>query len=143
MNQVSVFISHNHKDSQYINDIQSIIDNPNNKLSFINISLSTPIFNKFGDISRKPPSHPLSNPVRDAINKLLSDADKLLVLVGNETHSKEWVSWEIESFVSKKGWGEVMLIRTPNNDRGGSPEIAKHLELYDWDICKLKKWVSN
>lgn len=143
MNQVSVFISHNHKDAQRVMDVKSIIENPNNNLFFCNVSLSTPIFNIHGDISSKPPSDPLSKPVKVGINKLLDEADKLLVLVGNETHSKEWVSWEIESFVSKNGWGEIMLMCTSDNDRGGPPKIAKHLKLNEWDIDELTDWISN
>lgn len=141
MKLVSVFISHNHKDSEFIGVIKSIQSNPNNALYFNDISLSSPVYNSYGHINRRPPSDQLSKPVKDEINKLLNNTDKLLVLVGNETHSKKWVSWEIKSFVSKKGWGGVMLMRTPDNSQGGAPEIANDLELNEWNIDKLTTWI--
>lgn len=137
----SVFISHNHKDNLYIDAIKSTVKNPNHELYFHNNSLAKPVYNSYGHINRRPPSDPLSTPVKNEINKLLSTTDKLLVLLGNDTHSKEWVTWEIKSFVSKNGWGEILLMRTPDNIRGGAPEIANHLHVHDWNMDELSKWI--
>ena len=139
----SVFISHNHKDNKYINAIKSTVKNPNHSLSFDDTSLAKPVYNSYGHVNRRPPSDPVSNSVKSEINTLLSTTDKLLVILGNDTHSKEWVTWEIQSFVSRNGWGRILLMRTPDNHRGGAPEIASHLEVHDWNMNVLSKWIFS
>lgn len=139
----SVFISHNHKDNLYIEAIKATVKNPNHSLYFNNTSLAKPVYNSYGNINRRPPSDPVSKPVKEEINTLLSKTDKLLVILGNDTHSKEWVTWEIESFVSRNGWERILLMRTPDNHRGGAPEIANHLEVHDWNMNFLSKWIFS
>ena len=143
MQHISVFISHSHVDDEYIKLIKSINKNPNNTLIFTDTSLLYPVYNDNGHIIRRPPSDPKAKPVKKEIKCLLKNTNKLLALIGNDTHSKEWVSWEIEAFVSMHAWDNVLLMKTPDNDRGGKPQIAKNLELHDWNIKLLTDWIFS
>lgn len=143
MKNISMFISHNHVDDEYIDLIRSISNNPNHKLIFMDKSLKYPVYNEHGHVIRCPPSDERSKPVKKEIICLLKTTNKLLVLIGNDTHSKEWVSWEIKVFVSMHGWDNVLLMKTPDNIRGGKPQIAKYLELHDWNIKLLTDWIFS
>lgn len=138
-----IFISHSHKDSAYIADIKGVRLNDNHSLAFHDRSLEDPVYNAFGHINRRSPEDPASKPVRDEILALLRQSDKLIVLVGNDTHSSLWVQWEIEQFSRIHGERSIMLMRTPDNHRGGAPATVRHLSLESWDIQYLSRWASR
>ncbi|CAG22505.1 TIR domain-containing protein [Photobacterium profundum] len=137
-----IFISHNHRDSKTINLIKSIYCNPNHNLNFANKSLAAPIFNDHQHINRRPPTDSASKPVKQEISRLLNESDKLLVLIGPDTHSSLWVQWEINAFTSKHSSSNILMMRIPDNQTAGAPANARHLSIHNWDLKLLTQWVK-
>lgn len=135
-----IFISHNHRDADAINLINSLNRNPNSSLSFKDKSLSAPVYNDYKHINRRAPTDSASKPVKKEINALLDKSDKLLVLLGADTHSSLWVQWEINAFISKHGSDQILLMRIPKNVTAGAPSNAKQLPINNWDLTKLTNW---
>ncbi|NLS14901.1 hypothetical protein HGP28_18755 [Vibrio sp. SM6] len=136
----TVFISHDHSDKQYIEAIKATRLNSNHPLEFEDRSLAEAICNEHGHTIRRPPSDFHSLPVKEEITKLLASSHKLLVLVGNNTHSKLWVEWEIEQFLKYNSEKNVLVMRTPDNNYAGAPSIVHHLELYAWNLQRIAQW---
>lgn len=138
----AIFISYSHSDQAYINDLKSVRLNRNHGLNFNDNSLSEPIYNGQGHVNRRPPSDPMSQPVRDEIKKLLHKSNKLLVILGNDTHSKLWVEWEIKEF-NQMHWNPEMLLMNTPNAFGGAPTIANNQKIHGWDLDLISKWVRS
>ncbi len=139
----SVFISYDHDDQEHLHTIKSIRLNPSNPIEFIDRSLKEPILNDYGHINRRQPGDSASLPVRSEIEKLLTQSSKLLVLVGRDTHSSEWVKWEIECFTRLKRNGSILLMRVPSNSSAGAPLGSRHLDIQDWSSIKLTEWLGD
>lgn len=137
----SIFITHKHTDRETIDRIKSIRLNTNHPLSFEDSSLAEPICNDYGHINRRPPSDPASKPVKEAIKPRLDEADKLLVLVGKDTHSSLWVQWEIDVFTSRYCQQDICVMRIPGDLQSGAPHNASHHEVHNWDLPSLKQWI--
>lgn len=139
----SVFISHKHTNQNIINQIKSIRLNSNHPLTFDDSSLADPICNDYHHINRRSPDDHQSKPVKDAIKPLLDKADKLLVLIGQDTHSSLWVQWEINTFTSRFGNKDILLMRIPGDEKSGAPSNAEHLTVHNWDIDLLTHWLKS
>lgn len=138
----TIFISYSHSDQAYINDLKAVRLNHNNQLSFYDNSLPEPIYNGQGHVNRRPPSDPVSQPVKDEIKKLLQQSNKLLVILGDDTHSKLWVEWEIKEF-SQMHWNpDILLMNTPSSF-AGAPTIANNHTVHRWDLDRITRWASN
>jgi hypothetical protein len=137
-----IFISYSHVDQSSINEIKSVRLNSNHNLSFFDNSLSAPIYNGQGHVNRRPPADYASIPVREEITKLLLNSEKLLVILGNDTHSKLWVEWEIEEFKRLHRSPDILVMRT-RDSLGGAPRVAQNLSVYEWDLDFVSKWVNR
>jgi len=133
-----VFVSYDHDNVQSCNDLRSINLNPNNDVKFFDGSLSEPVYNTHGHVNRRPPFNPDSNPVNNKILDLLKEADKMLVLIGQDTHSSLWVNWEIKQFRKNNSDNDIVLMRCAGNDNGGIPQAAQGLRIHDWSIERLQ-----
>jgi len=144
LNMKRIFISHNHRNSDAIERIKSLNKNPNNNLNFKDKSLSGPILNQYDHVIRRPPSDTAANPVKKEIKRLLHESDKLLVLVGPDSHSSMWVDWEIKAFTSIYGSTKnILLMATQNDTRTTGPESARHLTVHAWDTKRLIEWAKR
>ncbi len=139
----SVFISYDHDDQEYLQSLRSVNSNPNNSLQFIDRSLEAPIFNEHGHVNRRQPVDPQSQLVKRKISEKIEQSSKMLVLLGIDTHSSEWVMWEIELFVQFKGSQNILMMRVPNNRSAGKPSNATQYSVHDWDVDLLNRWLSN
>ncbi len=137
----NVFISYDHDDQSAKRDVDSIRLNNNNLITFDDNSLKAPIHNDFGHVNRRMPSDHASKDVRTAIEKLLSESSKLLVLIGRDTHSSEWVKWEIDSFKSLKRNPDILFMRVKSDFNSGLPSNARNHEIINWDSAKLRNWL--
>ncbi len=83
-NQRNVFISHYGKDDQYVQDLRTIMNK--NGYTLRNSSID----------SLKP--NKASNPdyIRKLLRKGIKWAGTVIVLIGDKTHTREWVNWEIK-----------------------------------------------
>lgn len=138
-----LFISYIHEDDKHIELLKSIKNNNNNSINFSDSSLVKPILNEHGHINKKPPSNPKSEDVRECIKHLLRNSNKLLVLIGKDTHSSEWVKWEIETYFLLKNQPDILLMRVPYEYQAGSPSCVKHLPVIDWNVDYLDEWINN
>lgn len=86
----SYLLGYIHEDDKYIELLKSIKNNNNNSINFSDSSLVKPILNEHGHINKKPSSNPKSEDVRECIKHLLRNSNKLLVLIGKDTHSNGW-----------------------------------------------------
>ncbi len=136
-----VFVSYDHDDVQSFYDLKSINMNPNNDVKFIDWSLLEPVYNAYGHVNRRPPFDPDSNSVNNKILDLLNEADKMLVLVGQDTHSSLWVNWEIKQFWKKNSDNDILLMRCLGNCNGGVPQEAQGLTMHDWSTVRLQGWL--
>jgi hypothetical protein len=141
-----IFISHKHSDSNYVKAINDINKNPENNLMFCNKSLPEPIYNEYNYVNRRPPHDPASKPVKKAISTLLNTSDKLLILIGKDTHSSLWVDWEVQAFCSKHGKKQIRLMRIKNNTTASLPKninAIKDLPIHNWNLKELTEWAKK
>jgi hypothetical protein len=62
----------------------------------------------------------------------------VLCIVGQDTHSSEWVSWEVKTAIKLEK--RVIFMRRENNSTSKMPaSLLGNLTIYDWDIDWLKK----
>ena len=140
----TIFISYKTEDIQYVRDIQSLSKNPNNPIKFIDQSLPEPVTDEFGNIITKPPSHPEASEVRNNIYSRLESSDKLLIIVGKNTHSSQWVEWEIRSFIKiNRSNAKILLMRHKENYSSGMPIFIGNFEVHNWDPSYLRKWQES
>ncbi|PVZ72012.1 TIR domain-containing protein [Pelagibaculum spongiae] len=138
-----VFISYAGDDFAAVETVKSIDSNPNNSIKFVDRSLAEPVRNANDDVIRRPPSDPASRAVKDAISPLLKNAGKLLVLIGSNTHSHEWVKWEIDTYRSlHPGNRSILLMRVPGEYNAGAPSNI-NIKPIDWNINDLKNWIFD
>lgn len=136
-----VFISYSHSDQRYVSDIKSVRLNSNHTLGFNDNSLQEPIYNEEGHVNRRPPHDSASYLVRQEISRRLQESDKLLVLLGDDTHSKLWVEWEINEYSRLKQRPDILVMKVPNS-HGGAPRVVQQ-EVYNWDLDLVSKWVRR
>ncbi|KAE8176524.1 TIR domain-containing protein [Photobacterium carnosum] len=140
-----IFISYNHRDSIAINSIKSARLNQEHKLTFCDRSLANPILNSNNHINRRPPTDSAANPIKKEISSLLDRSDKLLLLVGQDTHSSLWVEWEINAFVSKHGNKDIIIMRVHGNTTASLPKnisAIKSIPIHNWNLNLLSDWAK-
>ncbi len=137
----SVFISYDHDDQSTKRDVDSIRLNGNNLVEFHDNSLLEPVYNSYGHVNRRMPNDPASENVRSKIVELLNRSSKLLVLIGRDTHSSEWVKWEIEKFKALKRNPDILFMRVKNDLNSGLPSNARSHEIINWDSTGLRSWL--
>jgi MTH538 TIR-like domain (DUF1863) len=76
----------------------------------------------------------------DAIKKIILNKIKncsaVIVLIGNDTHSKEWIKAEVEWAISNAR--RIVCVRIPNST-GGKPDILHNYEVIDFKKKKVQK----
>jgi len=137
-----VFISYKHSDRAYVNQVTSAVKNPNHPLEFDDHSLAEAILNMQGHVNRRPPSDPKSQPVKNEIEKRLKQSDKLVVIIGNDTHSSEWVKWEMDTFSRYRGERNLLTMRHQNS-HGGTPSGYSRYDIEDWSPQHLNNWLKT
>lgn len=144
MKQPHVFTSYAGENHGNLQDVRSVASNPNHLITFVDRSLADPVLNDYGHINRRPPSDPASEPVKKKIRELLQQSGKLLVLVGPNTHSHEWVLWEIKTFLQIHNDKErVLFMRIPGDHYSGMPQEYRDFELHNWNTSILARWLQR
>ena len=123
--------------------VLSLCDNPNNPIEFVSRSLPEPIINEYGDVIRRPPHDSQAQPVKNVLKERLRQAGKLLVLLGSNTHSREWVKWEVDTFRSIHSCrADIFLMRIKGNPYAGKPNNIDG-EVHNWDTKLLRGWLES
>lgn len=145
-----VFISYDHDDANQVNGFRSLGQNPNHPLEFQDRSLAEPVRDKADRIIRYPPTDPRAEPVRRAIRERFDQCSRLVVLIGDDTHSSAWVDWEIEEFHRRKtalGYDASRRIRGMRlkGSRGGGPAAlrGRSMPTLEWNPTELDRWLDT
>ena len=148
----NAFISFDHDDQQQVAGFRLLKNNPRHPLDFQDHSLKDAVRDRTGKPIKYPPSDPRSKPVRDEILGKFDRASKLVVLIGDGTHSSEWVAWEINTFYALKE--KISAANTWKRIRGmtlkGFEQATIPAALYSgrstqwlaWDPEALDKWLD-
>jgi len=149
---VDVFISFDNEDAAAVDGFRSISSNPNHKLHFNDNSLKEPVTDAAGRPIRALPDDPKSEPVKQEIEKMMQDSTRLIVLVGKDTHSSEWVKWEIEKFHGMKaaegeqnGARRILVMRLKGEESASlPPELeTKACKTIGWDPDEVHRWLEE
>lgn len=147
----NVFVSYDHDDQKQVGAFKLLKHNPNHPLEFHDHSLKDPILGASGKPLKYPPSDARSKPVRDAIKKRFERASKLVVLIGDDTHTSAWVDWEIDIFYSMKEeisgentWKRIRGMKLKGSDSATVPSGlgGRSTKVLDWNPETLDKWLD-
>jgi len=149
----NVFVSFDHDDQKQVAGVKLLKNNPNHPLDFRDHSLKVLVADSRGRPIKYPPSDPRSKPVRDEIIKKFANASKLVVLIGDDTHKSEWVTWEINIFYDMKKqtsgdktWKRIRGMRLKGSDGATVPHalLNRRSTMYmSWDPEELDKWLDQ
>ncbi len=147
----NIFVSYDHDDQRQVGAFKLLKDNPNYPLDFQDHSLKDPVLGPSGKPLRYPPSDARSKPVRDAIKGKFERASKLVVLIGDDTHTSAWVEWEINTFYDMKKdlsgdktWKRIrgMTLKGSGGARVPSALGDRSTKVLGWDPDALDKWLD-
>ena len=148
----NVFVSFDHDDQKQVGAFKLIKHNPNHPLDFQDHSLKEPVTGPSGKPLKYPPSDARSKPVRDAIKKKFEKASKLVVLIGDDTHTSAWVNWEIDTFYEMKfeasgenTWKRIRGMKLKGSSQAEIPKALgnRSTKVLDWDPEKLDTWLDT
>lgn len=146
----NLFISFERRNLQQVNNLRDLAKSRINDLEFHDRSEIEPVFDRNGKPLRYPPSHDGAEPIKEKLRGLLNKATKMVVVIGEFTHSSAWVTWEIQYFHTrmnnKTGDAEKRLIAMYVKKASGFtfPRILRTLSIpyIKWDIDVLTEWIS-
>jgi len=147
----NVFVSYDHEDQRQVGAFRLLKNNPNHPLDYQDHSLKTAVVGPGGKPLTYPPSDARSKPVRDEIAKRFARASKLIVLIGDDTHKSDWVTWEINAFHAlkkelsgDKTWKRIrgMKLKGADNARVPAALGGQSTEAMTWDPEKIDKWLD-
>lgn len=122
-----VFISYEHDgDKDFINGIRGMLANDNIDVDFYDESVKQPIDSVNANY--------IKSKLRDMINR----ASTLLVIVGKDTHSSEWVKWEIRT-ADNLNKDIIFMRRKGDYNSSMSSSVLGNKPIYNWDLEKLKR----
>ncbi len=147
----NVFVSYDNFDQDRVNGFISLISNPNHPLSFHDWSLKDPIADKIKKPLPYPPSDPRSKPVKKEIKRLFKKASRMVVLIGEYTHTSEWVNWEIQTFFDNKRvrsnvpGNRIRALKFKGFDNAVLPPnlYNRSGSAINWDLEELDKWLNG
>jgi hypothetical protein len=149
----NVFVSYDHDDQLQVNGFKAIKDNPNHPLDFHDHSLKEPVTDRTGKPIKYPPSDPRSQRVRDEIKSKFENASKLVVLIGVNTHTSEWVDWEIKAFYEMKmalsresTWKRIRGMKLKGSENAAVPVAlmnGRSTDPLNWDPEALDRWLDQ
>lgn len=147
----NIFVSYDHDDQKQVGAFKLMKQNPNHPLDFQDHSLKDPILGVSGKPLKYPPTDAGSKPVRDAIKKKFDRASKLVVLIGDDTHTSAWVEWEINTFYQMKAvlsgdktWKRIRGMKLKGSDKATVPGALgdRSTKVLEWDPETLDKWLD-
>lgn len=147
----NIFISFDHDDAAQVNGFRGLIENPNHPLDAYDRSLTEPVVDERGRPIKVRPGDPRAAPVKREIRRRFDRCSRLVVLVGNDTHTSEWVDWEIRAFYDMKyplsgdrTWKRIrgMWLK---GAYGGLPDALtdRSTRALEWDPITLDRWLDE
>ena len=146
----NIFISFALENHMQVENIRALAKNPEHELEFHDWSEVQPVKDKAGTPLPYQPDDVRAAPVRKELKRLLSNATKMLVIIGETTYRSKWVNWEIQTFYDKKNNlpGDTtkrikgMYVRKCQNAE--LPLRIKRLKIptMTWDLTVLNRWFN-
>lgn len=89
LREKNIFISHSHRDDDELPKLKALLEKCGYKIKDSSINSSNP--------------NNANNPdyIKQLIRPKIKWAGAMIVLIGTDTHSREWVDWEIQNAVSQ------------------------------------------
>ncbi|MHA1146349.1 MAG: TIR domain-containing protein [Candidatus Helarchaeota archaeon] len=121
---MNIFISYKWEDNTQYNGLKGLLENPNN--NYVHF-----IREERDDLRSQGETY-----VKNQLRKKILKSDRIICLVGNDTHSSKWVQWELEVATSQRK--KIIAIRIPNTN-GGSPQLIRErrIPLIEWNADKI------
>ena len=125
-----VFLSYKWEDKKHADDLKSYLRNPNNMYRHIPLT-------ERDDYREKGKKY-----VREYLRDIIRNCEALLCLIGKNTHSSPWVSYEID--VANSQSKKIVPVRIPNTD-GGPPKLIKDrkIEIVEWNSIVINDALSK
>ena len=127
-NQKNVFVSHHHKDDGSVDDLTNLLSK--NGYEVRNSSIRVEQDNSPSNDGKTLSDETIRNKLRDKI----SWAGNVIVIVGEKTHTRDWVNWEIEH-AHKQGKNIIGVYENGLKDEVEIPEaLEKYANaIHGWD----------
>lgn len=130
MIKIQVFLSYKWEDKKYADSLKGYLNNPNNNYRHISISERDDFRNKG------------KNFIRDYLKGIIGECDALVCLIGKDTHSSDWVLYELDVATSQRK--QIVPVRIPNTT-GGLPKLIndRQIKIVEWDSKKINDALSK
>lgn len=125
----NVFISHHHKDDKGVTDFTSLLAGKDYVVRNSSIRVKPGNQERLKTVS--------DETIKRLLRMKMSWAGTVVVLVGSETHSREWVNWEIEE-ASKQGKRIIGVFMQGAKDSDVPENLEKYGDgLVGWNSEKI------
>ncbi len=123
---INIFISHCGEDADQLQKLRRLIKKKGYKIRDSSLDERNPN-------NAKDPEY-----IKSLLRPKIDWAGEIIVLIGPETHKKEWVDWEIE-YASKNGNKRIIGVYIPGGSDSDVPENLKKYgdALVTWNSDKL------
>ncbi|PVV15599.1 MAG: hypothetical protein B6D77_01745 [gamma proteobacterium symbiont of Ctena orbiculata] len=125
-----VFISFKAEDRKKIDGLRLLAKNPDYELDFYDESVRSPIN------STNAPY--IKTKLKEKINR----SGVVLCVVNTDTHTSEWVSWELEKAIELKKPIVAMAVKGINRATLPSP-IRNKVKFYPWNPSSLNSYLNG
>ncbi len=125
-----VFLSYKWEDRKHANDLKSNLKNLNNMYRHIPLA------------EREDYREKGKKSIRNYLKDIINDCEAILCLIGNNTHSSPWVSYELDVATSQSK--KIVPLRIPNTT-GGPPKLIKDREIniVEWNSRLINDALSK
>ena len=124
--KIQIFISYKWEDNRYFNGMKGLLNNPNNRYVHYVLSERDDLRNKG------------KNVVENHLKENIRNCNRLICLVGEDTHSSKWVQWELEVATSQNK--KIIPVRIPGTT-GGAPRLIRErtISVIKWKADEVNK----
>jgi hypothetical protein len=125
-----IFVSFRETDNDHREGFEGMLQNPNSPLRGIPISSRV---DKRGEGDKA---------IEDHINEMIEQCDIVLVLIGDDSHDRKWIEYEMQVATSKQK--KIKGVRIPETT-GGGPKLYRErkLPLLEWDANEIAKEIKK
>jgi hypothetical protein len=125
-----VFISFINEDRLHVNGLRLIAANPNFELEFYDESVRTPVNSMNSEY------------IKRIIREKIARSSVTLCLISKETHTSEWVDWELEESI--KAGNNIIAMAVKGIDNAILPRLIrqKQLPFHAWNPEQLNSLVG-
>lgn len=130
MIKVRVFLSYKWEDKRAADGLKGYLKNPNNDYRHVAITERDDYRNKG------------KKAVKTYLKGIIEECDALICLVGQNTHSSQWVAYELD--VANSQSKRIIPVRIKKTN-GGPPKLVKerNLDIIQWNSKEINDALSK